>query len=238
MNEINSGSIWEGIPEDWKEPQTAQPAEPEETIPPPAPVQEETAAAATTDAADSGKVSARPASRKKEYQEFERRNAESRRNASDSSREAYRQEEQGNRRDFLILGIVLFLIAGIIAALVIASSRLSTERIYALIDQGNYSTAYHKLTELAEAGENIDQLVYVFCETSAADSEYKRAVAALEYLSPAAENNPEFFETLVETMLSHGKINRAEDVLEYMYSHGETLSRLADRLVEKYTQLS
>lgn len=237
MNENRGRSIWDDLPEDWKQPQLPVQAEPEEAALPPAPVQEEPEAAPAP-VPDSGQALPRPVSEKKKIQEFERRNAEFRRNASDPSREAYRKEERGNRRDFMILGVVLFLAACIIAVLLIASSRLSTERVYHLIDQGNYSTAYQNLSELAAQGENIDQLVYAFCTACADNSEYKRAVAALEYLSPAAQSNTVFFESLVETMISHGKTNRAADVLEYMYGHGETLSQLADRLVEKYSELS
>ena len=239
MNEIRGKSIWDDIPEDWKEPQSPVAEAPEEAALPPAPVQEQTGETeAAAELLPAGEAPAKPVSEKKKYQEFERRNAENRRNASENSQKAYREEEKGNRRDFIILGIVLFLAAGAIAALIIASSRLSTERVYDLIEQGNYSTAYQDLTELAAEGENIDKLVYAFCEACAADSEYKRAVAALEYLSPAAENNTAFFESLVETMLSHGKVNRAGDVLAYMREHGTVLSRLADQLAEKYEELS
>lgn len=239
MNEIRGNNIWEDAPDDFKEPQPPVAAAPEEVVLPPAPVQEQPAVPA--EAAPLPADPAPPAKRvseKKKYREFVRRNDENRRNASDGTRKAYGNEARGNRRDFVILGVVLFLAACVIAVLVMASSRLSTERVYDLIDQGNYSTAYQSLSELAQEGENIDKLVFAFCEACAEDSEYKRAVAALEYLSPAAENNTAFFEGLVDTMLSHRKVNRAWDVLEYMYSHGEVLSRLADQLVETYEELS
>ena len=239
MNENRGKSIWDDLPEDWKEPQRPEAAGPEEVVLPPAATQEQPPAPETAAPLPvAGAAPEKPVSEKKKYKDFVRRNAENRRNASDTTREAYRKEARGNRRDFIILGVVLFLAACVIAVLVIGSSRLSTERVYDLIDQGNYSTAYQSLSELAAEGENIDKLVYAFCEACAEDSEYKRAVAALEYLSPAAENNTAFFESLVDTMLSHRKVNRARDVLEYMYSHGEVLSQLADQLVEKYAQLS
>lgn len=238
MNEITGNSIWDDLPDDWKEPQLPKTARPEEEeVLPPAPVPEPPAEVPMP-VPSAAEVPAKPVSDKKKYQDFVRRNAENRRNASDTAREAYRVEEKGNRRDFVILGVVLFLVACVIVALVIAASRMSTEQVYDLVEQGNYSTAYRQLSELAEKGENIDQLVYAFCDACAADSEYKRAVAALEYLSPDAENNRAFFEGLVETMLSHGKVNRAMEVLEYMRSHGDELRRLADQLAQQYDELS
>lgn len=237
MNEVNGSNIWDGLPPEWRAP--GPPAAP---VPPDSeeteePMPETDPAELPEEEAPGSKKNTRRQEKEK-LQEYERQNEENCRNASEFTRNAYRVERQGNRRDFVVLGAVLFLAAGILVALVIGIGRMSTERIYNLIEQGNYSTAYHSLAELAEQGENIDRLVYTFCEACVEDSEYKRAVEALNFLSSEAEENTVFFTCMIESLLSHRKVNRAMDVMEYMYSHGETLSSLADQLKTKYTELS
>lgn len=239
MNNNRNISIWDDVPVRWQEPEKAAPTEP--TPPQPVPAPEEMPAPqpplpAIPAPAEPQKTEKRE--EKKKYRKFQRRNEDARENASESTRKAYRAERRGNQKDFLILGLVLLLTACVIGGLLYGSSRIETERVYALIGQGNYSTAYQKLLELAREGENVDDLVYAFSQTCADDSEYKRAVAALELLSAEAEENPEFFRELVRTLISHRKAVRARDVLEYLYAAGGTLSTLADELILEYPELS
>ena len=238
MNDNRNISIWDDIPVRWQEPTEAAPAEP---APQPAPAPAEIPVPqpplpAAPEPAEPHKPENRE--EKKKFRQFQRRNEDARENASESTRKAYQAERRGNRKDFLILGLVLLLTACVIGGLLYGSSRIETERVYALIGQGNYSTAYQKLLELAREGENVDDLVYAFSQTCASDSEYKRAVAALKLLSAKAAENPEFFRELIRTLISHRKTVRAQDVLEYLYAAGGTLGTLADELVLEYPELS
>lgn len=238
MNDNRNISIWDDVPDQWREPEAAAPSEP---APQPVPAPAETPAPQPplpVDPAPEEPQKPEKREEKKKFRQFQRRNEDARKNASQSTREAYRVERRGNRKDFLILGLVLLLTACVIGGLLYGSSRIETERVYTLIGQGNYSTAYQKLLELAREGENVDDLVYTFSQTCASDSEYKRAVAALELLSADADENPEFFRDLVRTLISHRKTVRAQDVLEYLYAVGGTLGALADELVLEYPELS
>lgn len=239
MNDNRNISIWDDVPTRWQEPAEAPPAAPEPPRPAPVPEQvPEPPPELPVPPAPAEPEKPEKREEKKKYRQFQRRNEDARENASESTRKAYRVERQGNQKDLLILGLVLLLTACVIGGLLYGSSRIETERVYALIGQGNYSTAYQRLLELAREGENVDDLVYAFSETCAGDSEYKRAVAALELLSAEAAENPEFFRELIQTLISHRKTARARDVLEYLYAAGGTLGALADELILEYPELS
>lgn len=173
---------------------------------------------------------------KAKYAEFEKRSMDNKINSSDHAKKAYQREKKENKHDFMILGIVISVIVIGIVIFVIVFTKTSTQHVYDLIDQGNYSIAYQEIGELYDKDKNVDSLVYAFAEQCARNSEYKRAVASLEYLSSEAETNKEFFDTLIDIMLLHGKANRAYEVLEYMQSHGEILSQYAIELYDKYRE--
>lgn len=173
---------------------------------------------------------------KAKYAEFEKRSKDNKINSSDHAKKAYQREEKENKHDFMILGIVMSIIVVGIIIFVLVFTKTSTQRVYDLINQGNYSIAYQEIGELHDKDKNVDSLVFAFAEQCARNSEYKRAVASLEYLSSKAETNKEFFDTLIDIMLSHGKANRAYEVLEYMQSHGEVLSQYAIELYNKYSE--
>ena len=147
---------------------------------------------------------------------------------------AYQDEKKKNRKDFMILGIVMSAVIAGIAIFVVLFTETSTQQIYQYIDQENYSIAYQNIQELYEKDKNVDALVYDFSIECANHSEYKRAVAALDFLSSDAENNAEFFQSLLEILFNHGKNNRAEQVLDYMHKRGGELSSLADNIYEEH----
>jgi serine/threonine protein kinase len=150
--------------------------------------------------------------------------------------EPYQREKKENKHVFIILGIVISIIMIGIIIFVLVFTKTSTQHVYDLINQGNYSIAYQEIGELYDKNKNVDSLVFAFAEECAKNSEYKRAIVSLEYLSSEAETNKEFFDTLIEIMLSHGKVNRAYEVLDYMQSHGEILSQYAVELYNKYKE--
>ena len=173
---------------------------------------------------------------KAKYVEFEKRSKENKINSSDHAKKAYQEEIKENQHDFIILGIVMSVIIIGIIIFVIVFTKTSTQHVYDLINQGNYSIAYQEIGELHDKGKNVDSLVFAFAEQCARNSEYKRAVASLEYLSGDAENNKKFFDILINILLSHGKVNRAYEVLDYMQSHGNVLSQYAIELYNKYIE--
>lgn len=173
---------------------------------------------------------------KEKYAEFEKRSKDNKINSSEHAKEAYQKEAKENKHDFMILGIVMSVIIVGIIIFVLVFTKTSTQHIYDLINQGNYSTAYQEISELYDKDKNVDSLVFAFAEQCARNSEYKRAVASLDYLSSEAETNKEFFDTLIDIMLSHRKTNRAYEVLEYMQTHGEILNQYAVELYEKYKE--
>lgn len=171
---------------------------------------------------------------KKKYDEFEKRYKENKINSSEHAKKAYQKEERENKHDFKVLGIALSVIIAGIILFVVAFTKTSTQHVYDLINQGNYSIAYQEIKELYEKNRNVDSLVYAFAEECARNSEYKRAVASLEYLSSDAEANKGFFDTLIDIFLSHGKTNRALEVIDYMQSAGGILSQYSNELYNKY----
>lgn len=187
-------------------------------------------------------VESKPSKRKQKkidkakYAEFEKRSRDNKINSSDHAKKAYQREEKENKHDFMILGIVMSVIVIGIIIFVIVFTKTSTQHVYDLINQGNYSIAYQEIGELHDKDKNVDSLVFAFAEQCARNSEYKRAVASLEYLSSEAETNKEFFDNLIDIMLSHGKVNRAYEVLDYMQSHGDILSQYAIELYNKYIE--
>jgi len=254
-------SIWDQMPEEWlTDPDSGEKKPEGKAEPEPAAVKEpepeekdtgdivkapETGNAdagsetKTREEADSGdetpenKADARKKEKKK-LREFRRRNRENKDDVPEYTRQAYREEKEKNRRDFLILGIVgAAVIIGLIICLVLFTEN-STQKIYDLVDQGNYSIAYQKIQEAHEDGENVDELVYYFSERCVNDSEYKRAVAVLPLLSSDADRNGAFFSSLIEDLQSHDKANRVREVLDFMYSRGNELKQLADELSKKY----
>lgn len=173
---------------------------------------------------------------KARYEKYEKKQTESRKNSSEHVKRAYQKEKKENRHDFIILGSIFAAVIIGIVIFVVIFTKTSSQRIYDLIDQGNYNIAYQEIGKWYEQEKNVDSLVYSFAEKCAENSEYKRAVAALEYLSEDAEKNKDFFDTLLGTMLSHGKTNRAYEVLAYMYEHGTVLSTYAVELYDKYAE--
>lgn len=171
---------------------------------------------------------------KKKYLEFEKKRKEGQQNSAEHVKNAYQTEAKENKQDFTIMGIVLIVVVIAIVIFVFAFTKTSTQRVYDLIDQRNYSIAYQEIQELYEADKNVDSLVYEFALQCVDDSEYKRAVASLEFLSSDEEKDMQFFDDLLNTMISHGKKNRAEEVLQYMQSHGDMLEQYAQKLYEKY----
>lgn len=173
---------------------------------------------------------------KAKYAEFEKKSKDNKINSSEHAKKAYQREEKENKHDFMILGIVMSIIIIGIVIFVLVFTKTSTQHIYDLINQGNYSIAYQEIGELHDKDKNVDSLVFAFAEQCARNSEYKRAVASLEYLSSEAETNKEFFDTLIDIMLSHGKVNRTYEVFDYMQSHGEILNQYAVELYDKYKE--
>ena len=170
---------------------------------------------------------------REKYREFEKRHKENRDNSSKKAREAYQKEKKENRNDFIVLGVAVLLVIAGIAVFVILFTGTSDQKIYDLIDERNYSTAYHSIEERYEKGKNVDSLVYYFADSCVDNEEYKRAVAALDMLSEDAVNHSEFFSELVEKLIAHNKPNRAAEVVEFMYERGGALSEKADELLEK-----
>lgn len=171
---------------------------------------------------------------KKKYKEFEERYRENRYNSSEKAKQAYQKEKKQNKKDFTILGVAsAFIVIGIVIFIYMFTGT-SNQRIYDLIDSGNYGTAYQNISERYDAGKNVDTLVYTFAESCVSNNEYKRAVASLEMLSDDAQNHGEFFSELIESLSVHEKYNRAQEVLEFMYERGGNLSTLADELSKSY----
>lgn len=259
MSEHNTGkSIWENMPEEWAgkniyEEQHTQIPE-EETIVKPVPqssandpipeVKNEPANEAVSETVyvssdqlkEKRKTRAERKAEKEKYREYERVVKESRINSSEQTREAYLSEKTANRRDYTILGIAGIILFAVIIAVIIISSRTSTQRIYRLIEQGNYATAYQSIKEYHDKGRNVDSLVYEFVNSCISDSEYKRAVAALDFLSSDASKHIDFFSDTIDTLISHGKANRALEVLEYMDRQGGELQEAAYEIYEEHRE--
>lgn len=220
-------SIWNVVPEAWR---TEEPPAPPAPVPVPQPAPEPPAPAAPEPT---------PAEKRKQERADLRRyvqtNEHNMKNAAEHTEKAYLLEKLGNRRDLIVLAVLLFVVITAVALLLVFFSQMPSQRLHRLIEQENYSLAYHELQTLHEKGDNVDKLVYAFAEQCVHDSEYKRAVASLEFLSPEA-GDPAFFRTLVEAMLRHDKQARAMDVLDYMNQRGGDLARLAEELLEEHRE--
>lgn len=171
---------------------------------------------------------------RKEIKKYEKNKAKPREDESDAHRKIKYAEIIGNRKDFLILsGLMFVVVVGIVLGLFI-TSRQSTQKVYALIEQRNYASALGEIQKRYEKGKNVDSLVFKYAEECAENSEYRRAVHSLQYLSSAAVKNEDFFMKIMESFFRHGKENRAEDVIYYLQSRGGEWNELAVKLFNQF----
>lgn len=167
----------------------------------------------------------------KEYRKLLDKNKKERANA-----EIYDKAKRKDRHDFLILGLGLIALIGVIAIACLKVSDGSNQRVYSMIDSGSYATAYQEIKDRYEKGKNVDDSVIYFVESCVENSEYKRAVAALGLLSDQAGSREDFFLGLAKSLISHEKENRLEDVFSFMYNRGGSFAKSADQVTKKLAE--
>lgn len=246
-----NGSIWDGIPDDWIENEVKETEEQEKTPEMGSVIIREevnkkqnhdaddgldpqiaiTKKAEAVKKSDKRRINREQRKREKKYEKITRAN---RQNSSDKASEAYEIEHHGNKKDFVIMGIVLGVAVVAIIICSIVLMRAPEQKIYNMIDSGSYGAAYQQICDRYERGKNVDDIIYLYVETCINNSEYKRAVAALNMLSDDAGKNTKFFDETVNGFIQHGKSNRVEDVLNILNSRNNDFQKIADNLCKKY----
>lgn len=264
MNEIKNGtSIWDGLPEDWLKTPTHQEESSNDSKPSegnlasysfksdntknesyheksPVDAKDSDDKKELTDTKKTGinKDYIDKKTRKKELKqkekEYKKKARENKLNSTEKVRKAYTKEKGENKRDFIIFGAVIGVLIIGLTIFVYLFTSTSNQKIYALIESGNYATAYQSICDRYEAGNNVDDIVFDFIDSCVNNSEYKRAIAALDMLSDDAGTNEDFFDNLISSLISHDKENRAEEVFNFLYSQDENFQSLGDTLLEKY----
>lgn len=235
----NNGGMWDGLPPDWEQdPKSPSAVSGEQKR------QEEPSVSSTEreQPAEARRAQQQPVRKtekssfqekreqRKRLREFEKKSEENRLQGAEHVQKAYQKERDGNRRDFIALAVASgFVVLGIVI-FVFLFTGTGQQRVYDLIEDGHYATAYQAIAESHESGKNVDSQIYAFVDSCVGHNEYKRAVAALEFLSEEAGSETDFFTRLVESLREKGKEKRAEEVLRFMDGRGGALAQEAERL--------
>ena len=133
-----------------------------------------------------------------------------------------------NRKDFLILGIVVAVLIAIVAAGAFLLSNADNSKIKSLINSGSYSVAYKEMEELYDNGKNIDSLVRYYVDACCNDGEYNRVVQAVNLFSDEAFNDVEYFRNMLDQMLSSGKTRQADKLVKILSEYENMRPMLAE----------
>ncbi len=170
-----------------------------------------------------------------EYRNKDRNHKESNKEIHD---DIYDEEIQGNKTDLMIVGGIGAVVIIAIIFIIVNFSDVAYRKTGALINEGNYATAYRNIEDFYNRGKNVDKLVYQFSEKCMRDRKYANAVEPIQYLSEGAVKNPEFFDQLVTELVQHGRIELADKVISFMQNRGGTLQQLALKLRNQYEELA
>lgn len=152
--------------------------------------------------------------------------------------EIYSDEAEGNKKDLIIVGAAGAAVIIAFVFIIVNFSDVAYRKTSALINEGNYATAYRNIEDFYSRGKNVDKLVYQFSESCMRDRKYANAVEPIQYLSEDAVKNPEFFEQLVTDLIQHGRAELADKVITFMQNRGGTLQQLALKLERQYADLA
>lgn len=152
--------------------------------------------------------------------------------------EIYSDEAEGNKKDLIIVGAAGAAVIIAFIFIIVNFSDVAYRKTSALINEGNYATAYRNIEDFYSRGKNVDKLVYQFSERCMRDRKYANAVEPIQYLSEDAVKNPEFFEQLVTDLIQHGRAELADKVITFMQNRGGTLQQLALKLERQYAELA
>lgn len=255
MVERKSKSIYSGLPHEWEENSDENMTQPESNDGNTAEPSEEplgpaggTGNAPGSDEADIKKNKSDPTegkSKKAEKKEIRQKEKRYRKNIEEFSgqyREKHRKEfqiEQGqNRRDMIVIASTVTVIICLLAVFIVFFSDSGSQKIEALISEGNYAFAFSQIEERYEQGKNVDSLVYSFSESCIRDRKYSNAVEPIRFLSENAQKHCDFFEGLVSELAEHDKISLGKEVIAYMVSQGGSLEETAEKLKKQYAALN
>lgn len=255
MAQRKSKSIFSGLPLEWKEksddnmtPPESDDRKTEEPSDEPPHASGNTGNAPKSDEADIKKNKSdqkegnKKSAEKKAIRQKEKRYRKNVEELTGQYREKHRKEFQieqaQNRRDMIIIASTVTAIICFLAVFIVFFSDSGSQKIEALISEGNYALAFSEIEERYEQGKNVDRLVYSFSESCLRDRKYSNAVEPIRFLSENAQKHCDFFEGLVSELAEHDKMNLGKEVLAYMTGQGGSLEETARKLKREYAALN